>query len=169
MKSYLRNSWKMLSVFLAALLLAAVGYAQTSQGMKGDVTGEVKMKAGAETMLSAQHMLAASLEKQDLMKNPVIAKGNAMLMNGEKMILEGKQLMQNTSTRIEGKEMMMKGGDKMMEGKDCIMKELKQKGLIQSTSANMASLKEEERYLVTGENMMLKGKNMMMDGLRNYE
>ena len=163
MKTYFRNGWKVMPVFLTAILIATVAYAQSSKGMKGDLSGEIKMKAGAETMISAQHMITASLEKQDLMKDPAISKGIYMLKDGEKMILKGKEMMQNTDTRIAGKEMMMKGSTKMMEGKDDIMKQLTKKGLIKATA-----LKEDEQELVKGDNMMLKGKNLMMDGERNF-
>ena len=163
MKTYFRNGWKIMPVFLTAVLIATVSYAQSAEGMKGDLNGEIKMKAGAETMISAEHMITASLEKQDLMKDPAIAKGNAMVLDGEKMILTGKAMMQNTDTRVVGKEVMLHGSTKMMEGKDVIMKQLKKKGLITATA-----LKEDERELVNGENMMLKGKNLMMDGERNF-
>ena len=163
MRTKFRNLWKILPVLLIAILMSASAYAQSSEGLKGDLTGEMKMKAGAETMISAEHMITAMLEKQDLMKNPAIAKGNAMLIHGEKMILDGKALMQNTESRILGKKMMMEGSTKMMEGKDIIFKELKNKELLTSTA-----LKEYEQELVNGENRMLKGKNLMMDGERNF-
>jgi len=164
MKTYFRNLWKVTPVFLTAVLIAGGVYAQSSQGMKGDVTGEMKMKAGAEKMITALHMITASLEKQGLMENPAIAKGNAMLLDGEKMVLEGQELMQQSETRIVGKEIMMTGGTKMMEGKDVIMQELKKKGLMKTTA-----LKEDEHALVNGENMMLEGKDLMMEGERNFK
>ena len=163
MITYFRNLRKIIPVFLTAFLMAPVVYAQSSQEMKGDVTGEMRMKAGAEIMISAEHMIKASLEKQGLMAEPTIAKGNAMLTNGEKMILNGKEMMQHTKTRIDGKEMMMQGSTKMMEGKDFIMKELKKRGLMKTTP-----LKEDEQKLVDGENMMLNGKSLMMDGERDF-
>jgi hypothetical protein len=164
MKTYFRNLWNVTPVFLTAVLIAGGVYAQSTQGMQGDVTGEMKLKAGAEKMIQAEHMITASLQKQGLMENPAIAKGNAMLMDGEKMVLEGKELMQQSETRILGKEIMMKGSTKMMEGKDVIMKELKEKGLMKTTA-----LKEDEHGLMNGENMMLEGKDLMMDGERNFK
>jgi hypothetical protein len=164
MISNLKNIWKILPVFVTAVLVATFAYAGSSKGMKGDITGEMKMKAGAETMISAEHMITASLEKHGLMKNPIIEKGNAMLLDGEKMILEGKTMMQNSENRIVGKEMMMNGSTKMMEGKDVIVKELKDKEMFTS-----AAFKEDKMELVNGENRMLKGKNLMMDGERNFK
>lgn len=163
MIAYFRNVWKIIPAIFAAVLMATVVYAQTSQGIKGDVTGEIRMKAGAEMMISAEHLITASLEMQDLMKDPTIAKGNVMLTDGEKMLLNGKEMMQHTKTRIEGKKIMMTGSTKMMEGKDFIMQELKKKGLMKTKP-----FKKEEQKLVDGENMMLNGKNLMMDGERNF-
>ena len=64
MKTYFRNGWKIMPVFLTAVLIATVSYAQSAEGMKGDLNGEIKMKAGAETMISAEHMITASMEKR---------------------------------------------------------------------------------------------------------
>lgn len=164
MKTYVENPWKIIPVFLAALLIAAVGYAKASQDMKGDATGEMKMKAGAETMISAEHMILSSLENHGWMNSGEIAKGNAMLKEGEKMILDGKSMMMSNDTRIQGKEMIMQGGTKMMEGKDLIMSELKKQGKIHSST-----IKQDEKELTYGENMMMDGKSLMMDGERNFE
>jgi hypothetical protein len=163
MATNFKNTWKIMSVVFAALMMTAVVYAQTDQGMKGDVTGEMRLKAGAERMISAEHLILSSLESQGLMKDPAIAEGNSMLTSGERMILEGKKMMQNPATRIQGKEEMMRGSSKMMEGKDFIMKELKRKGLMKTTP-----LKGDEKLLADGENMMFNGKSLMMDGERNF-
>ena len=164
MKTYFEKAWKIIPVFLTLLLLSTVGYAKTPQGMKADVNGEMRMRSGAETMISAEHMILASLEKQGLMENTAVVKGNSLLKEGEKTILKGKEMMKNTATRIKGKEMMMKGGTTMMEGKDDIMNGLKKKGMLATKV-----LKPEEQELVNGENMMLKGKSLMMDGERMFE
>ncbi len=164
MKTYFEKVWKIMPVFLTAVLIATVGYAKMPQGMKGDVSGEMKMKAGAETMISAEHMILASLENHGWIYGGDVVKGSAMLAEGEKMIRDGKEMMMQSETRIKGKEMMMQGGSKMMEGKDFIMNTLKKQGMLQSTT-----LKQDEQELIYGENMMLKGKNLMMDGERMFE
>ena len=164
MKTYFENMWKIVPVFLSALLIATVSYAKTPQGMKGDASGEMKMKSGAETMISAEHMILSSLENHGWMNGGDVAKGNAMLREGEKMILDGKAMMMEHDNRIQGKEMMMEGGSKMMEGKDLILKELKKQGKIHSST-----LKQDEHELAYGEDMMMKGKSLMMDGERSFE
>jgi len=164
MKTNFRNIWKIIPVLLITALFTTVGYARTYHGLKGDLTGEVKMKVGAEIMVSAEHLLMASLESYGLTKDSVIAKGNAMLTTGEKMILDGKAMMMHAATRIKGKELMMQGSTRMMEGKDFIMNELNNERL------QMASiLKEKDQELTDSEGLMLDGKNLMMDGERNFK
>ena len=158
-----KSTLKIMSVVFAAVMMAAVVYAQADQGMKGDKTGEMRLKAGAERMISAEHLILSSLESQGLMNDPAITEGSSMLTAGERMILEGKKMMQTSETRIQGKEEMMQGSTKMMEGKDFVMKELRRKGLMKTKP-----LKGDEKLLADGENMMLSGKNLMMDGERNF-
>ena len=163
MRRYLRNVWKVMPVFLFGVMLASIGYAKSAQDTNVGMSAETKMKAAAELMISAEHMIKSSLEKQGLTEDPSIVKGNAMLTNGEKMILVGKEMMQHANTRIQGKDKMMLGSSKMMEGKDFIVKELKKKGLLKTVP-----LKKDEQMLVDGENLMLEGKNLMMNGLRDF-